>query len=168
MSANLNVGGSFSRGSGRAGAFARRRSYNALSEINVTNLVDVMLVLLIIFMISAPLLQSGIDVKLPKSASTAVNPDEEGVIVTIDAKGGIYVGDTWARLENFENQLKGELKKISSESVFLRADSLVSYGVVVDVIARLRDAGISNLGLITQPLDSRTRHQQGKKRRQRN
>ncbi len=165
MSVNLGSGGSSSRGSGRSGAFARRRSYGAMAEINVTNLVDVMLVLLIIFMISAPLLQSGIEVKLPKSASTAVNPDEEGVIVSIDDKGGIYIGDTWARLDNFENQLKGELQKISSESVFLRADSLVSYGVVVDVIARLKSAGIANLGLITQPLDSRTLRSQGKKRK---
>ncbi len=163
MSVNLSSGGAGARGSGRGGAFARRRSYGAMADINVTNLVDVMLVLLIIFMISAPLLQSGIDVKLPKSASTAINPDEEGVIVSIDDKGGIYVGDTWARLDNFENQLKGELKKISSQSVFLRADSLVSYGVVVDVIARLKAAGISNLGLITQPLDSRSARKKKKR-----
>ncbi len=156
MSVNLGSGGSYSRGSGRSGAFARRRSYGAMAEINVTNLVDVMLVLLIIFMISAPLLQSGIEVKLPKSASTAVNPEEDGVIVSIDSKGGIFIGDTWARLENFEDQLKGELQKISSESVFLRADSLVSYGIVVDVISRLKSAGIANLGLITEPLDSRS------------
>ncbi len=164
MSMNLGSGGSSSRGSGRSGAFARRRSYGAMADINVTNLVDVMLVLLIIFMISAPLLQSGIEVKLPKTASTAINPNEEGVIVSIDSKGGIFIGDTWARLENFEDQLKGELKKISSESVFLRADSLVSYGVVVDVIARLKASGIANLGLITEPLDRKTRRSKANKR----
>lgn len=149
---SFNQGGRFGRGGFRA-----RMDTGAMSEINVTNLVDVILVLLIIFMISAPLLQSGIDVDLPKSASTAIDPDETGVVVTIDEKGGIYIGETWARLDNFENQLKAELKKASSKSVFLRADSLVQYGVVIDVIARLKKAGISDLGLITQPEPPRSR-----------
>lgn len=149
---SVNRGGRFGRG-----GFRSRMDTGAMSEINVTNLVDVILVLLIIFMISAPLLQSGIDVDLPRSASAAVNPDEAGVVVSIDAKGGIYIGETWARLDNFENQLKAELTKASSKSVFLRADSLVQYGVVIDVIARLKKAGISDLGLITQPEPPRSR-----------
>lgn len=151
---SASSGGRFGR---RGGGFRARMDTGAMSEINVTNLVDVILVLLIIFMISAPLLQSGIDVDLPKSASAAVNPDEAGVVVSIDAKGGIYIGETWAKLENFENQLKAELKKASSKSVFLRADSLVQYGVVIDVIARLKKAGITDLGLITQPEPPRSR-----------
>lgn len=156
MSANFAGGSSRGARKSRAGRFrSARRQYGAMAEINVTNLVDVILVLLIIFMISAPLLQSGIEVDLPKSASTTVDPEETGVIVSIDAKGGIFIGETWARLEDFETRLGSELKKASSESVFLRADSLVPYGVVVDVIARLKAAGVADLGLITEPHESR-------------
>lgn len=150
---SVNLGDSSLEHKSRGGGFRRRRAYGAMAEINVTNLVDVVLVLLIIFMISAPLLQSGIEVDLPKSASTAIDPDEDGVVITIDSKGGIFVGGTWAKLENFEAQLSAELKKAETKAVFLQADSLVQYGVVIDVIARLKEAGISDLGLMTQPLE---------------
>lgn len=153
MSATLpQSGGGF-----RSGFIRRRVEYGALSEINVTNLVDVILVLLIIFMISAPLLQSGIEVDLPKTKTTAINPEEEGLIVTIDTKSGIYIADKWSRLDNFEANLKKELEKAATGGVFLRADSLVSYGVVIDVISRLRAAGVTEIGLITQPREKRER-----------
>lgn len=154
---SVNLGDSSLEHKSRGGGFRRRRTYGAMAEINVTNLVDVVLVLLIIFMISAPLLQSGIEVDLPKSASTAIDPDEDGVVITIDNKGGIYIGGTWAKLENFESQLSAELKKAETKAVFLQADSLVQYGVVIDVIARLKEAGISDLGLMTQPLERNAR-----------
>ena len=83
----------------------QKRKYNALAEINVTNLVDVVLVLLIIFMISAPLLQSGIEVNLPKTKAAALDEETEGVVVTIDNKGGIFINDIWTRLDNFEKSL---------------------------------------------------------------
>lgn len=127
----------------------KKREYRALAEINVTNLVDVVLVLLIIFMISAPLLQSGIEVDLPKTKTAALDEQAEGVVLTIDRKGGIFVNDVWTRLENFESGVDKELKKANRSSVFLRADSLVPYGVVVDVIGRLKAMGIEELGLIT-------------------
>ena len=73
----------------------RQRSYRALADINIANLVDVVLVLLIIFMISAPLLQSGIEVNLPQTRSTAINEPTEGIVVTLDSKGGVYINDTW-------------------------------------------------------------------------
>ena len=126
-----------------------KRKYNALAEINVTNLVDVVLVLLIIFMISAPLLQSGIDVDLPKTKAAALDEETEGVVVTIDKKSGIYINDVWTRLENFESSLDKELRRIGISSVYLRADSTVAYGTVVDVISRLKAMGIEELGLIT-------------------
>ena len=126
-----------------------KRKYNALAEINVTNLVDVVLVLLIIFMISAPLLQSGIEVNLPKTKAAALDQETEGVVVTIDNKGGIFINDIWTRLDNFEKSLDKELRRIGISSVYLRADSTVPYGTVVDVISRLKGMGIEDLGLIT-------------------
>jgi len=131
----------------------RDRSYNALAEINVTNLVDVVLVLLIIFMISAPLLQSGIEVTLPKTRAASLDEEAEGVVVTIDKKSGIYINDVWSRPENFKDDLDLELKKIGVESVYLRADSSVPYGTVVDVISRIKDMGVTNLGLVTDKIE---------------
>jgi biopolymer transport protein ExbD len=127
----------------------RKREYRAMAEINVTNLVDVVLVLLIIFMISAPLLQSGIEVDLPKTRTAELSEQAEGVVLTIDRKGGIFINDVWTRLENFETNLDKEIKKTNRSSVFLRADSLVPYGTVVDVIGRMKTMGIEELGLIT-------------------
>ena len=127
----------------------KKREYRSMAEINVTNLVDVVLVLLIIFMISAPLLQSGIEVDLPKTKTAALDDQAEGVVLTIDRKGGIFVNDVWTRLENFEASVDKELKKGGKSSVFLRGDSLVSYGVVVDVIGRLKTMGIEEISLIT-------------------
>ncbi len=126
-----------------------KREYRALAEINVTNLVDVVLVLLIIFMISAPLLQSGIEVDLPKTKTAALDEETEGIILTIDRKGGLFINDVWTRRENFEENLKRELKKKDQKSVYLRADSLVAYGVVVNIMGHLKGLGIEDLGLIT-------------------
>jgi len=127
----------------------RKREYTALADINVTNLVDVVLVLLIIFMISAPLLQSGIEVDLPKTKTAALNEQTEGVILSIDKKGGIFINDVWTRLDRFERDLGQELRKQGNSSVYLRADSLVPYGIVVEVMGRLKGMGIEELGLIT-------------------
>ncbi|PKK84685.1 MAG: protein TolR [candidate division Zixibacteria bacterium HGW-Zixibacteria-1] len=127
----------------------RKREYRSMAEINVTNLVDVVLVLLIIFMISAPLLQSGIEVDLPKTKTAALDESAEGIVLTIDRKGGIWINDVWAARDKFETNLDRELRRINKSSVFLRADSLVPYGVVVDVMGRLKLMGIEELGLIT-------------------
>ncbi len=130
---------------------ARRkvRTYKALADINIANLVDVVLVLLIIFMISAPLLQSGIEVNLPQTRAAAISEQAEGVVVTIDDKGGIYINDVWSRLENFETNLQNELRAKNASSVFIRADSMVLYGTAIDVIGRLKEIGIEEIGLVT-------------------
>ncbi len=127
----------------------RKREYRSLAEINVTNLVDVVLVLLIIFMISAPLLQSGIEVDLPKTKTAALEENAEGVVISIDKKGNVFINDVWASPDLFESKLDKELRKIGRESVFLRADSMVAYGAVIDVIGRLKLMGIEELGLVT-------------------
>lgn len=129
----------------------KRAPYRAMADINIANLVDVVLVLLIIFMISAPLLQSGIEVDLPKTRAAAIEEEAEGIVVTIDKKGGIYINDVWARLENFEKSLEDEMAAKGTRSVYLRGDSVVAYGVAIDVISRLKDMGIESIGLVTAP-----------------
>lgn len=127
----------------------RRRTYTAISEINITNLVDVVLVLLIIFMISAPLLQSGIEVDLPETKAAAIDKEAEGVVITIDAKGGIYISDKWVRADQFEAMLKEELAAKNSSSVYLRGDSTAMYGVAISVIGKVKEMGIESIGLVT-------------------
>jgi biopolymer transport protein TolR len=125
-----------------------------MAEINVTNLVDVVLVLLIIFMITAPMLQSGIDVNLPKTRAAIQDELGEGVVLTIDKKGGIFIDDVWVRLPDFEERLDNVLKQKNTSSVYIRADSGVVYAAVVDVVARIKQMGIEYLGLVTSPVES--------------
>ncbi len=140
----------------------RRRSYKVMSEINVTNLVDVVLVLLIIFMISAPLLQSGIDVQLPQTSY--VDKDvSEGIVVTVMDKDslGIFVGsgrgdDVYAGPKNFVPVLNEFLDKMGrNQPVYLRADKNVRWQYVVNVISEIRKQGVSDLGIVTAPYEER-------------
>lgn len=132
----------------------RPEPQTAISDINIANLVDVVLVLLIIFMISAPLLQSGIEVELPKTRAAGISEEADGVVVTLDKKGGIYINDVWSRLENFEKALAEELQAKNTTSVYLRGDSAVSYGVAIQVVARLKDMGVETIGLVTAPVEN--------------
>ncbi len=127
----------------------RQRTYKALADINIANLVDVVLVLLIIFMISAPLLQSGIEVNLPQTRAAGISEQAEGVVVTIDEKGGIYINDVWSRLDNFDDNLQREMRAKNASSVYLRADSMVLYGTAINIIGRLKELGIEEIGLVT-------------------
>jgi len=125
------------------------RSYSTMSEINIANLVDVVLVLLIIFMISAPLLQSGIEINLPKTRAAIIEDEVEGIVITVDSLGGIYVNDVWARLENLQEAVENEMASSGASVVYIRGDSAVPYGVAISVIGHLKDMGISNVGLVT-------------------
>lgn len=127
----------------------RKRKYGAVAEINITNLVDVVLVLLIIFMISAPLLQSGIEINLPKTHAPVMNEETRGIVVTIDSLGGIYINDRWAAPDKFEEAVEREMEAKRTSSVFIRGDSAVAYGKAIDVIGRLKDMGIESVGLVT-------------------
>ena len=131
-----------------------KRQYGHMADINVTNLVDVVLVLLIIFMITAPMLQSGIDVNLPKTRAAIQDELGEGVVLTIDDKGGIFIDDVWVRLPDFEERLDGILREKNTSSVYVRADSAVVYASVIEVIARIKEMGIEYLGLVTSPVDT--------------
>ncbi len=121
------------------------RQRQALSEINVTPFVDVMLVLLIIFMVTAPLLQQGIDVDLPQAKGKEMSPTER-VIITIKKDGKIYVDKSRTEI----SALKSKLANAADRDVFLKADKDVSYGLVVEVMGELREIGIEKLGMVTE------------------
>lgn len=127
---------------------AERRSRGVLSEINVTPLVDVMLVLLIIFMVTAPLLQQGIDVNLPEAKAKEL-PTEERVNLTIKKDGTIYLNRNAVTMEEMASKLKA-ISKLNP-NVSLKADRDVPYGLVVKVIGEVKEAGIEKLGIITEP-----------------
>jgi biopolymer transport protein TolR len=127
-----------------AGAGGRR----PMAEINVTPLVDVVLVLLIIFMVTAPFLQGGLEIDLPKVATHGLDV-HEGLVISIRRDMTIAVGQSVVRPARFEEALSKA--KASQRPVFLKADQSVPYGTVVDFIARMRRAGVVQLGLVTQP-----------------
>ena len=125
------------------------RSYRSMADINIANLVDVVLVLLIIFMLSAPLLQSGIEIDLPKTRAAAIEQEATGIVVSVDAKGGIYVNDVWARLDMLETALRVAMEEKGTSQVFLRGDSTVAYGTIIEVVGRMKEMGIDAIGLVT-------------------
>jgi biopolymer transport protein ExbD len=128
----------------------KRRVYPALYDINVTNLVDVVLVLLIIFMIAAPMLQSGIEINLPQTKATQKDIGE-GLVVTITKENKIYVDDKITTIDKFEERLLRERNKKNAQAVYLRADSQVPYGLVVKIVGKIKGLGIKDLGLVVEP-----------------
>jgi len=128
-----------------------REPEGALSDINVTPLVDVMLVLLIIFMIVAPKLTSGVKVNLPKVEAAPVKIDSSEVIISITSDGGIHVGKKPVSLDELPKLLREQMQINAKNNVYLKADEDVRYGRVAEVMARVKAAGISGLGIVTQP-----------------
>ena len=128
---------------------------STLSEINMVPFIDVVLVLLIIFMITAPILQSGIEVDVPKT-QTIKEIDEVRLVVTIDKNSLIYIGDTPVNIHRLGEEVKAKLKK-PQDSVFLRADETIPFGTFAKVVDTLRVAGINNISIVTQPLTERAR-----------
>lgn len=126
-----------------------------VAEINVTPLVDVMLVLLIIFMVTAPMMTQGIDISLPKTTGEALpqDNDEKPLQVEVNAAGQIFFGDHTAPLNIAD--LRDKLEKLSSERrgepIYLQADENVNYGIVVQIMAQIKQAGFDKLGMVTQP-----------------
>lgn len=127
-----------------------RRVADPIAEINVTNLVDVALTLLIIFMIAAPMMRAGMDVALPRTSAAQPQPSE-GVTVTLTAEKTIYVGEQAVPLSYFKNRLKQALANRPGSPVFLRADKSIPYGLVVEVVGIIREVGVSELGLVAEP-----------------
>lgn len=123
-----------------------------LSQINVTPLVDVMLVLLVIFMVTAPMMQAGIDVNLPKVEASAIKSDEQSLVVTVDRRGRLYVNDSLvssASLTQRLSSMSGGTGK--NATVVLRADASVPYGKIMEAMAQIRKAGVTRIGLMTEP-----------------
>jgi biopolymer transport protein ExbD len=127
------------------------RDRRMLAEINIVNLVDVCLVLLIIFMLTAPFLQGGIEIQLPKTRTTGQDT-REGMVVSVTSDRRVFIEDVRQDLETLPAELARRYKAAPGSPVYLRADQNVPYGVVVEVIAQIKQAGFTNLGLVTEPL----------------
>ena len=129
------------------GGFNRR----IMSEINVTPLVDVMLVLLIIFMVTAPMLQSGVDVQLPTAGMAPLDKGERAVTITVDRNGRIHIDRHSFTLPEFRRRAPVILSEIGGRPVYLRGDSRISYGTIMAAMSVLKGAGIERVGLVTEP-----------------
>ncbi|MFO0722951.1 MAG: protein TolR [Myxococcota bacterium] len=133
----------------------RRGDSGAMSEINVTPLVDVMLVLLIIFMVAAPLISQGVPVKLPKTEAQPLTGDETKLVLTVNKDKQIFIGtnaDNPIKIEELEEKLKANAKIQQDKELYLHADRRLEYGFVVDVMAIMRRSGVENLGMVTDPM----------------
>jgi len=124
-----------------------------MSDINVTPLVDVMLVLLIIFMVTAPMMMQGVEVNLPQTTAKSIKTREDPLILTINKKREIFLEDRQIGLNDLENKMKTIFKYRRNKELLLRADREVPYGFVIKVIAGVKRAGIDKLGMVTEPIE---------------
>lgn len=125
-----------------------------MAEINVTPFVDVMLVLLVIFMITAPMLFQGVDVELPKARTTVISTPEDSLVLTITRNGQIYINRLPVEMKDLRKKLARLMEERGDKELLFRADKDVPYGFVVQVMAEVRSAGIDQLGMITEPLEN--------------
>ncbi|MCI0370872.1 MAG: biopolymer transporter ExbD [candidate division NC10 bacterium] len=130
---------------------SERRLGPALSDINVTPFVDVMLVLLVVFLVTAPMLFRGIDVRVPRTETRTVQP-EERLVLTVTKEGAVFVGEQPITLARLERLLASLRQRNPKAAVFLRADERAAYGSVVKVMDIVKKAGIDRLGMVTEPL----------------
>ncbi len=144
----MSVGAS---GSGRGGRGHRRRGrhHALMSEINVTPMVDVMLVLLIIFMVAAPLLTVGVPIDLPETQAKAMNSDTQPITVSINEEGKVYLQETEIPIDEVVSKLEAVSKTGYDERIYVRGDKTADYGTVMKVMARISAAGYKNIGLVT-------------------
>ena len=126
----------------------RRRRYTPIADINVTPLVDVMLVLLIIFMITAPLLQVGVPVDLPKTSAQQVGGKDEPMVVSVNSQGEVFLGETKYDLPELATKLKAVHEEKPDQRVFMRGDKAVDYGKMMEVMGVVIDSGFRQLGLL--------------------
>ena len=133
-----------------------RQTGTSLSEINIVPFVDVVLVLLIIFMITAPILQSGIEVELPKT-KTVKEISEDRLVVTIDRGQRIYVGNEPVKIRDLAQMLKAKMGPNDKQAVFVRSDESVPFGSFARIVDELRQGGIENVSIVTEPISARPR-----------
>ncbi|MBF0112652.1 MAG: protein TolR [Desulfamplus sp.] len=122
-----------------------------MSEINVTPFVDVMLVLLIIFMVSAPMMVEGVDVNLPRASAAPLQTDEENLVISIQSNNQVYLNDQVIDIEFLTEKLQKILENVEKRDIYLKADKDIAYGTVIDVMSKVKAAGVTSLGMITLP-----------------
>ena len=140
---------------------AQGRTQTSLSDINVTPFVDVVLVLLIIFMLTAPILQSGIEVNVPKTR-TVKEITEERLVITIDRSQRVYLGNEPININQIGARLRSKLRDPGRQSIFLRADQNVPFGAFATVMDAVKQSGISNVSIVTEPIQSSPGTQPGR------
>ena len=121
-------------------------------EINVVSLIDVMMLLMVIFMITAPIMQGGVDVALPRADARPLEP-KQGLVVTVNRRGQIFVDQTRLTYSEFRASFRALASSRGRDGVYLRADQGVPYGTVVRVLAVMRSAGVGDVGLVAEPED---------------
>ncbi len=129
----------------------RGRSRVVLSEINVTPLVDVMLVLLIIFMVTAPMMKQGLEVELPQTASTGISTNDKPYILVIKKDETLFAGSTQIPMANLREKIQSTFETRKNKQIYIQADKSVNYGFVAETMAEIRAAGIFSIGLVTLP-----------------
>lgn len=130
---------------------SRETRNGAMSQINVTPFVDVMLVLLIIFMVAAPMMQQGVQVNLPKTQAKSLATDQETVVVSVDRSGRVFINSAETSHADLTAKLAAIFESRAKKEVFLKADTDVPYGEVVKTMAEIKSAGIERLGMMTEP-----------------
>jgi biopolymer transport protein TolR len=147
----MQAGGSNGGGGSQAASMYRtmrsRSTSAALGDINVTPLVDVVLVLLLVFMVTAPMMTRGIDLKLPVANQPQIQPEDRQLVVSIKASGIVYINDRPIAMPLLEDQLRGRLQNMATRIAYLRADRALQYGTVVEVIDIMKRAGVEQFGL---------------------
>lgn len=146
------MGASLAGGGGRGGRRGRRRRNGAIVDLNMTPFIDVMLVLLIIFMVAAPMMTAGVDIDLPQADAPRMDIDEQKLLLTIDREQRVFLGEDEIPNERLEDVLLHNERLQREREIFVQADAAVPYGVVVRVLAILRRAGVEDLGLVTDPM----------------
>ncbi len=127
------------------------KSRIAISDINVTPFVDVMLVLLIIFMVTAPMMQQGINVDLPKTAPGGIEPNEDPFLIVVQKSGLVTFGQIAIPVSEVRQKISAIFQTRKNKQIYIQADRAVDYGIVAEVMGELRSAGITNIGLVTIP-----------------
>ncbi|MGF9563440.1 protein TolR [Neorhizobium sp. JUb45] len=145
----MSAGGAKGGGGGRRGGRRRRSGGGAISEINVTPLVDVMLVLLIIFMVAAPMMTVGVPIDLPETQASAMNSDTQPITISVNPAGEIYLQETPIGIDEVVPKLEAIATTGYNERIYVRGDTAAAYGVVMKVMARVSAAGFKNIGLVT-------------------